>query len=209
MKCQISDYDDDQTEYKSLEAMQTHIYNSHTGYSPRVCEVDGCEAMSKSSENHRSHLFQVHRMSQENFSAITSKIPTPTQRFYPMKEQSKLRAEREKTIAERSVDFNARHYHWQDLHTVMHPFALAERKRNETSLHMDWEHNGVGPASVSASVMPCEWSWLAPKLFEFTVRYEVCRLYVDKVSFGRKVSTRVRARCKRPMPHSIRHEASV
>ena len=71
----------------------------------------------------------------------------------------------------RPFDFNARHFHWQDLYTAEHPFKLPERKRNETFLNIDYAHNGIGSASVS--VRPFPWDRLEAGPFEFNIRYEL------------------------------------
>ena len=52
------------------------------------------------------------------------------------------------------ASFNALHYTAQDLDESKHPYELHKRKREDTVIHLDWVHQGLGTGSCGPATLP-------------------------------------------------------
>ncbi len=54
----------------------------------------------------------------------------------------------------KGAGFQALHYSAKDLDATRHPYELYKLKREETVVHLDWEHNGLGTGSCGPNTLP-------------------------------------------------------
>jgi len=52
------------------------------------------------------------------------------------------------------ASFQALHYGTEDLDETEHPYELYKRKRDDTVVHLDWAHHGIGTGSCGPATLP-------------------------------------------------------
>ncbi len=52
------------------------------------------------------------------------------------------------------ASFQAMHYSVQDLDEARHPYELHRRRRDDTIVHLDWVHHGLGTGSCGPDTLP-------------------------------------------------------
>ncbi|KAJ9151395.1 Glycosyl hydrolase family 2 [Pleurostoma richardsiae] len=66
------------------------------------------------------------------------------------------------------ASFQAMHYGDEDLEESTHPYELHKRKREDTVVHLDWVHHGLGTASCGPGTLP-QYELRTDREFEFEI----------------------------------------
>ena len=66
------------------------------------------------------------------------------------------------------ASFQALHYGTEDLDETEHPYELYKRKREDTVVHLDWAHHGIGTGSCGPATLP-QYELRTDREFEYEI----------------------------------------